>query len=204
MKTRVSQKPKKFLIALLIVILIFITLLLLAQRNFRIRNSLPIISHIVNYYDEYRLKRDILNDPSSARAHERLAWLYFNERELDKMEVEYKIALELNPKSLRSLYWLGHHYEAKMQFEEALNLYQAGAEADTTYSTPFYDDVGIMLKNLGRPTEALCAFEKAKAHPEAFNSIISGKEDVLRALDQNIDELRSQGHRCVSQIRNQE
>ncbi len=199
MESRENSKTKSILIVLLITILIFTTVLLLAYKNRRLRNSLPIISNIVNSYEEYRLKREILKDPSSAGAHERLAWLYFNERSLDKMEAEYKIALDLNPKSLRSLYWLGHHYEGTSQFEKALQLYLAGAQADTAHSTPFYDDVARMYINLNRPTEALCAFEKAKAHPEAYNSIISGKESVLKDLDDNIANLRSKGVRCTNQ-----
>jgi tetratricopeptide (TPR) repeat protein len=191
-KTSTYNKPR-LIALLLLIIFLFLVLFILSFRYVKLRNSLPLMSSIVDYIEEWRLTRDVLKNPYSATAHFKLAIKYLQKDDLKRYEMELNKAYKLDPSFLGIIYSLGNPYEAKHQFEKALELYQIGAKIDTEYRLPFHYEIGRTYLNLGKPAEALCALEEALSHIDKYDMMINGKENIKNYLQTTIKDLKDKG-----------
>jgi tetratricopeptide (TPR) repeat protein len=188
-----SYNKSRLIRIFLIVVFLFLVLFILSYRFTKIRNSLPFMTSIVNNIEEWRLTRNVQKHPYSAIAHFKLAINYLQKDDLQRYETELGKAYQYDPSFIGIIYSVGNPYEAKHQFEKSLALYQIGARIDKEFRLPFHYEIGRMYLNLGKSSEALCAYEEALDHIDKYNMIIDGKENIKKDLQMTIKDLKSKG-----------
>lgn len=97
-------------------------------------------------------------------------------------ETYYRLAMQIEPRSVLVQNSLGYSYYLAGQWSEAERTYQRGIGYDSSYQ-PLWRNYGLLLTRMGRYEEALSAFEQVGQRAQASNDVgyiclVEGKLDV--------------------------
>lgn len=109
-------------------------------------------------------------------------------------EAYYRLAMQIDPRSVLVQNSLGYSYYLAGQWAEAERIYQRGIGYDSSYK-PLWRNYGLLLARMERYEEALSAFEQIGKRAQASNEVgyiclVEGKLDAAEqffrtAIDQS-------------------
>jgi len=139
------------------------------------QRSAPEILRVVD-----EAQRALALDPDSSEAHASLGFARYLEWNPAEAERELRRSVALNPNYATGHHWLGAVLESG-GFDEAEAEVRRAAELDP-FSHRIIDNYGSLLVLIGKPEEALVAFDRAIALQPGASQTLSDKAQVLLAL----------------------
>lgn len=133
----------------------------------------------------------------------------FNDSVFVDAEINYRKALEVNPKSTISMYNLGNALSQQQQFKDAMEQYQAAAdiEKDKMKLAKIYHNAGVILQSAKDYAQAIEAYKHAlrnnpKDDETRYNLALAQK--LLKDQEQNQQNQQDQQDNQQNQDQQQE
>jgi len=115
-------------------------------------------------------RKAIQLDPSSAEAHNSLAFISFYWNwDAAQADREFQRAIQLNPNYVLAHHWRGNFLLSMRRLPEALTEIETARKLDPA-SNAILADEGLLLLNMGRHAEALALLKQIEAQEPAFSS----------------------------------
>jgi tetratricopeptide (TPR) repeat protein len=93
-----------------------------------------------------RLQEAVKEFPNSSRLWLALGIAELNDGKSDDAQKSFERSLELDPKAVPALAYLGFTYAERGQYDEAIKFYERAISADANLAAPYYLTADVMLK----------------------------------------------------------
>jgi len=101
---------------------------------------------------------------NSAETHIKLGASYLENEQFNDAFMEFQKAIELNPRSKKTLYYLGYLSARFEKYDEAITYYKKAISIDPAYSEAI-NSLGVTYAETGNWDEAVIYFDSALSNP---------------------------------------
>ncbi|HHT9136940.1 MAG TPA: tetratricopeptide repeat protein [Candidatus Wunengus sp. YC60] len=146
-----------------------------------------------DWRDEFTLwAKTIQRSPNSHRAHCNLGNVYMESGLIERAQMEYQTALNINPKSANSHSNLGTVYSKQGNIDKAFIEYKEAIQLDSDYAQP-HNNLGNIYFNQGHIDKARAEYEEAlriKPNYSHAHNGLGSIYDAIGELDKAMEEFK--------------